>query len=136
MANYMFILRPAEKKFKVVCPECAKRGEVLDTCKICHGTAIKRKSIQQYYVQEKPIEITYTDREMRTGVLRYWENSCDFYYETVYPELNKYVPAVPHGIHLCHDSYKSALTECDRINKYLNNAAKEEAVVERIMFDL
>lgn len=119
MANYMFVLRPTNKKHKVVCPACAKRGEVLDSCSVCHGSAVKNTSIPQYYVQEKPVEITHIDRNPKTGVLRYWEGACDFFYETLYPELNMYVPEVPHGVHLCHDTKQSAQAECERINQFL-----------------
>jgi hypothetical protein len=119
MANYMFVLRPTEKKYKVVCPICAKRGIVEDSCFTCHGTGIKRKSVFQYYVQDRPIEIIRIDRDPKTGILRYWENLCEFFYETVDPKLNKYVPEVPYGIHLCHDDRKSAQVECERINKFL-----------------
>ena len=119
MANYMFVLRPTEKVIKTVCPECSKRGEVVNSCQTCHGSAIKKYNFTQYYVQDKPIQITNIDRDPKTGVLRYWEGACDFFYETVYPELNRYVPEVPHGIHLCHDTMLSAKQECERINKYL-----------------
>lgn len=119
MANYMFILRPIEKKFKVVCTACAKRGIVSDFCQTCRGTGTKGQRMAQYYVQDKPIEIIKVDRDPKTGVLRYWENLSEFFYETVYPELNKYVQEVPHGIHLCHDTRKSAQVECDRLNNYL-----------------
>ena len=126
MANFMFILRPTEKKYRVVCPDCAKRGEVLSSCKCCHGVGVISKRFPQYYLQDKPIEITRIDRDPETGILRYWEDSSDFFYETLYPELNKYVPNVIHGIHLCHDTWQSAHVECERINKYLKNAAKEQ----------
>ena len=119
MANFMFVLRPIEKKFKTVCPTCAKRGEVIDTCHRCAGKGVIHKSIPQYYVQDRPIQITHIDRDPKTGVLRYWENSCEFFYETTYPALHKYTPEVPHGIHLCHDTMKSAQVECERINVYL-----------------
>lgn len=127
MANYMFILRPTEKVHKAVCPKCAARGEVLDSCSECRGTAIKKTKSFTYYVKDTPININYTDRDPKTGILRYWENSEEFYYETVYPELNKYVPNVPHGIHFCHDTMKSALTECERINKYLLEESRNTA---------
>lgn len=132
MANYMFVLRPTEKKIKTVCLACAHRGEVIDECRWCHGTAVKKHSIPQYYVQEKPIEISHIDRDPKTGVLRYWENKSEFFYETVYPELNHYVPEVPHGIHLCHDTRVSAQTECERINNFLKNANKESFETIRI----
>ena len=122
MVTFMFILRPLEKKFKVVCPDCAKRGEVLDNCKCCHGQGVKGKRILQYYVQNSPIEITRVDRDPATGILRYWENLGEFYYETVTPALNRYVPEVPYGIHLCHATRKSADIECERINKILKDS--------------
>jgi hypothetical protein len=125
MANYMFILRPTEKKYKVVCPECAKHGEVLTTCRHCCGSGVRCKTIQQYYVQDKPIEIVEVDRNPKNGVIRYWENLSEFYYETTTPALNKYVPEVPYGIHLCHDTRKSAEIECERVNKYLMEANKQ-----------
>jgi hypothetical protein len=125
MANYMFILRPTVKKYKVVCPECARRGEVLYACGHCHGIGVVGKRVEQYYVQDRPIEITHIDRNPRNGVLRYWENSSEFFYETITPALNKYVPEVPYGVHLCHDSMKSAQAECERINKYLKDSAEQ-----------
>lgn len=125
MANYMFVLRPTEKKFRVVCPVCAKRGLIEDSCPMCHGSGTKGKSIFQYYVQDRPIEIEKIDRDPKTGVLRYWENLSEFLYETVYPELNKYVPKVPHGVHLCHDTRRSAEVECERINTYLTKSVAE-----------
>lgn len=119
MANYMFILKPTLKKFTTVCHACAKRGEVVSDCRMCCGTGVQKKSVFQYDVQDRPIEIERVDRDPETGILRYWENYCEYFYETVYPELNKYVPEVPHGIHMCHDNRKSAKIECERINKYL-----------------
>ena len=124
MANYMFILRSTEKKYKVVCPECAKRGEVLASCHHCCGAGVRGKTVQQYYVQERPIEIVKTDRDPKTGVLRYWESVDEFFYETVTPKLNKYVPEVPYGVHLCHDTRKSADTECERLNNYLKKTSQ------------
>lgn len=130
MANYMFVLRPSEKVHRIVCPECSKRGEVLNTCKMCHGQAYVRKRVPCYYVQDRPIEITHIDRDSKTGILRYWEGACDFYYETLYPKLNPHVPEVPHGVHLCHDTYLSAKTECERINKYLLENKVESSRLE------
>lgn len=124
MANYMFILRPTEKKYKVVCPDCAKRGEVLASCRCCCGAGVRGKTIQQYYVQERPIEIEKIDRDPKTGVLRYWENLSEFFYETVTPKLNKYTPEVPYGVHPCHDTRKLAETECERINSYLKKVSQ------------
>ena len=125
MANYMFVLRPVEKKITVVCPACTKRGEVISTCPACRGTAVKKKSIQQYYVQDKPIPIDRIDRDPKTGILRYWENKSDFYYETLYPSIHSQIQEVPYGVHLCHDTKLFAQTECERINNYLSNLSKE-----------
>lgn len=125
MANYMFVLRPTEKKFVKVCPACAKRGEVVDSCRTCYGKGVIKKSTFQYYVKDRPIEITYIDRDPKTGILRYWEDASNFFYETITHELNKYVPEVPYGVHLCHDTWKSAESECERINKYLRDSAKQ-----------
>ena len=124
MANFMYILRPTEKKFRAVCPACAKRGMIEDYCSTCHGTGTKGQKMMQYYVQDRPIEIEKVDRDPKTGVLRYWEDLSEFYYETLTPKLNSYVPEVPYGVHLCHDTKKSAQAECDRINKYLSNPDK------------
>lgn len=123
VANYMFVLRPTEKVHKSVCPACAARGEVLDSCQTCRGSAVKRYRSTQYYVQDKPIQIVHTDRDPKTGILRYWESKSEFYYETACPAINQYVPEVPHGIHFCHDDKKSADIECERINKYLADKA-------------
>lgn len=125
MANYMFVLRPIKKSYKTICSTCYERGEVLDSCFDCHGAGIIKKNTQQYFVQEKPIEIIQVDRDPKTGVLRYWENASEFYYETVYPELHRYTPKVPHGIHLCHDTKESAQIECERINKFLKGTEPE-----------
>ncbi len=125
MANFMYVLKPIESKVKTVCLACAKRGEVVDFCRFCNGEGITKKTIIQYGIKERPIQIDKVDRDPKTGILRYWENDSEFFYETVYPELNKYVPKVPYGIHLCHDDMKSAMTERDRINKHLKAEAKE-----------
>lgn len=126
MANYMFVLRPVDKIHKAVCPTCAARGEVLDSCPTCRGSAVKRYRFTQYYVQDRPIQITKVDRDPETGILRYWENMSEFYNETTTPKINKYVPEVPYGIHFCHDDKKSAETECNRINKYLKDKVNED----------
>ena len=124
MANFMYILRPTKACIKTVCPTCTKRGMVMDSCDTCHGKAFIKHSIPQYYVQDKPIEITRVDRDATTGILRYWENMSEFYYETTYPSLNKFTPGVPYGIHLLHDNKQSAQAECDRINGFLFEANK------------
>ena len=119
MANYMFVLRPGKDTRKVVCPACANRGEVISSCRVCGGNGTKKESIPAYYVQDRPIEIVKVDRDPKTGILRYWEGACDYFYETLDPSLNKYVPKVPYGVHICHDSKASAQQECDRINSFL-----------------
>ena len=124
MANYMFVLRPTNKSHKVVCPECVKRGEVLDSCHTCRGSAIKKSNITQYYVQDRPIEIVKVDRDPKTGILRYWEDSSNYFDETTYNSMNKYVPDVPYGIHFCHENKLSAAIECERVNAYLKKAKK------------
>lgn len=126
MATFMFVLRPTEKVYKSVCPACAARGEVLDSCTTCRGTAIKRFRFTQYYVQDRPIQIDKIDRDPKTGILRYWENMSEYYHETTTPDINKYVPEVPYGVHFCHDTRASAETECARINKYLADKAISE----------
>jgi hypothetical protein len=128
MANYMFILRPTEKVYKVVCPSCAQRGEVVGACSVCHGAGVKKHRIAQYYIQDRPVQITHIDRDPDTGILRYWENASEFFYETTYPSLNRYVPEVPYGIHPCHDTFLLAKRECDRINEYLIKVDKNERV--------
>lgn len=119
MANYMFVLRPGKTTRKVVCPACAKRGEIVDSCKICRGSGIKRETVTAYTVQDRPTEIVRIDRDPDTGILRYWQGACDYFYETVDSSLNRYVPDVPYGIHLCHDTKQSAIIECERVNKFL-----------------
>lgn len=124
MANFMYILRPTKAHIKTVCPTCTKRGMVIDNCATCHGKAFVKHSIPQYYVQDRPIEIVRVDRDAATGILRYWENRSEFYYETTYPSLNKFTPEVPYGIHLLHDDKQSAQIECTRVNSFLSEALK------------
>ena len=126
MANYMFVLRPTEKAYKSVCPACAERGEVINACPVCKGSAVKNYRYAQYYVQDRPIQIVKVDRDPKTGILRYWENASEYFNETTTPDLNRYVPEVPYGVHFCHDDKKSAEAECERINKYLASKAVEE----------
>jgi hypothetical protein len=125
MAHYMFVLRPIESKLKTVCLTCASRGEVVESCRSCRGEGVQTKTIIQYEVKDRPIPIEKVDRDPKTGILRYWENSSEFFLETTTPELNKYVPEVPHGVHLCHDTWKSAMIECERINKHIKEVNKE-----------
>lgn len=120
----MFLLRPTKEARKKVCPTCALRGEVLDACPTCHGKATINYSVFQFIVKKNPITITHIDRDPGTGILRYWENSCEFFNETVDPSLNPYIPEVPYGVHLCHSTLESAQKECKRINSFLEKEAK------------
>jgi hypothetical protein len=125
MAKYMYSLGRMEKKFMAVCPACAKRGEVIDDCRTCHGNGTIRKRALQYYVRTSPIEIVKVDRDPQNGILRYWEDKSNFCYETTTHELNEYVPDIPYGVHLLHEDKETAHVECDRINKYLKEKAKK-----------
>lgn len=119
MANYMFILRPGKETYKVVCPACAKRGEVVNSCRVCSGAGVKKVTMPAYYIQDRPVEIVKVDRDPKTGILRYWEGANDYFFETTTSELNKYVPDIPYGIHFCHDNKLSAQCECERVNAFL-----------------
>jgi hypothetical protein len=81
-----------------------------------------------YTTNRRPIEIVKVDRDPKTGIIRYWTDMSEFFYETVTPDLNKYVPAVPHGIHLIHKSLTDAFNEADRVNKHLEEAARVRMV--------
>ncbi len=115
----MFVLRPTFARYSFVCPTCAKRGQVISDCTDCHGRGTKIRKVMQYRVQDKPIQIIQIDRDPATGILRYWENQSDFYYETVDSSLNKFVPDVPHGIHLIHANAQFAKNELERVNAHL-----------------
>jgi hypothetical protein len=115
----MIRLKPVETKKKRVCPACYAKGEVIDDCHKCHGAGVINSKTIRYNVVARPIEIVKIDRDTETGIIRYWENQSEFFYETVTPELNKYVPEVPFGVHLLHDSYEEAFAEAARVNKAL-----------------
>jgi RecJ-like exonuclease len=132
MATFMYVLRPEEKIRKVVCPDCHRRGEVTDGCRLCHGAGVKSTVHIQFKVKDRPIEIIKIDRDPKTGILRYWENQSEFFYETTTYELNKNIPDVPYGVHLCHDTSESAHRECDRINKYLRNKNTMKKIIENL----
>ena len=134
MANYMFFIRLTSQKHKKVCHVCAERGEVIDSCKVCHGQGVKVWRIPAYEVKEKPVLIERVDRDPKTGILRYWEDASVFCYDAVDSSLNRYVPDVPYGVHLMHDSYKSAQAECERVNKYLADKAAKSNRVEELNF--
>ena len=115
----MYKLKPIEAKKKRVCSTCYTKGAVKPDCHKCHGTGVINSKTIRYNVAVHPIEIVKVDRDPKTGIIRYWENQSEFFYETVVPELNKYVPEVPFGIHLLHKNYDSAFTEANRVNKAL-----------------
>ncbi len=115
----MIRLKPVEAQKKRVCPACYARGEVTTDCHKCHGAGVINSKTIRYNVVARPVEIVKVDRDSKTGILRYWENQSEFFYETTTPELNKYVPKVPFGVHLIHESYEEAFTEAARVNKAL-----------------
>lgn len=116
----MIRLKPVETKKKRVCSACYTRGEVLPSCRKCHGAGVISSKAIRYTVAAFPVEIVKVDRDPETGIIRYWENLSEFFYETTTPALNKRVPEVPFGIHLIHDSFDEALIEADRVNKALD----------------
>lgn len=121
-------LTPTTTKFRAVCTACARRGRITEDCKTCHGSGEVMRSHMEYMVNRRPIEIVKVDRDPKTGIIRYWTDISEFFYETVTPDLNKYVPAVPHGIHLIHKSLTDAFNEADRTNKHLEEAARVRMV--------
>jgi hypothetical protein len=115
----MVKLKPVETKKKRVCPACYAKGEVKSDCRRCYGKGVISSTTVRYSVAARPIEIEKIDRDPKTGIRRYWENESEFFYETTTHELNKYIPNVPYGIHLIHDSYDDAFAEAERVNKAL-----------------
>lgn len=116
----MVKLKPIETTKKRVCPACYAKGEVANNCHKCHGAGVIKSKTVRYNVVARPIEIVKIDRDPKTGIIRYWENQSEFFYETTTPKLNKYVPEVPFGIHLIHESFEEAFAEVERINKALD----------------
>ena len=131
----MVKLKPVETKKKRVCPVCYTKGEVTTSCHKCHGTGVINSSTIRYRVTAHPVEVVKIDRDPKTGIIRYWENKSEFFYETTTPELNKYVPEVPFGVHLLHDSYEEAFAEAARVNEALDkhevDAARCSANVDK-----
>lgn len=123
----MVKLKPVETKKKRVCGACYARGEISTDCSKCYGKGFINSSTIRYKVAPHPIEIVKIDRDLKTGILRYWENQCEFFYETTTPELNDYVPEVPYGVHLLHDSFDEAFAEAERVNKALDKQEVEAA---------
>jgi len=123
----MIKLKPVEVKKKRVCSACYAKGEVTESCHKCHGTGVINSSTIRYRVTAHPVEIVKIDRDPRNGIIRYWENQSEFTYETTTPELNKYVPEVPFGVHLLHDSYEEAFAEAARVNEALDKQEVEAA---------
>lgn len=125
-------LKPTTTKFRAVCPTCAARGQITETCSNCGGSGEIRRSYTSYEVARYPVEIVKIDRDPKTGVLRYWENMSEFFYETITPDLNKWVPLVPHGVHLLHPTLSEASAEANRINRYLEEAAKIRMIPRKV----
>lgn len=117
-------LTPTTTKFRAVCTACARRGRIVEDCKTCHGSGEVMRSHMKYELNRRPIDIVKVDRDSRTGIIRYWTDMSEFFYETVTPSLNKYVPEVPHGIHLVHKSLLDAENEANRINRHLEESAR------------
>jgi CO dehydrogenase nickel-insertion accessory protein CooC1 len=115
----MIRLKPVETKKKRVCPVCYAKGEVKTDCKKCYGKGVISSTTIRYTVATRPVEIEKIDRDPDTGIIRYWGNKSEFFYETTTHELNKYVPEIPFGIHLLHDNFDEALIEAERVNKAL-----------------
>jgi hypothetical protein len=118
----MFMLKAVETKKKRVCPTCFAKGEVKTDCHKCRGAGVINSKTIRYDVAMRPKEIEKIDRDPKSGVLRYWENKSEFFYETTTPALNKYVPDVPFGIHFIHRNYEEAQAEAERVNKALEEA--------------
>jgi hypothetical protein len=119
----VFVLGLEDVVKKVVCKACANRGEITSNCYECGGRGIHKKTVKRFKVKNRYIEIEKIDRDPKTGIIRYWTGACDFYYETTYPALNSFMPDVPFGIHMVHNTLESAQVEVDRINTFL---AKQE----------
>lgn len=124
-----YILKSSDSVVKVVCPACAKRGEVIHSCPVCGGNGIRRKSVIRFFLAKNPITITKVDRDPKTGVIRYWHSRSEFFYETTTPELNPYVPDVPFGIHFIHSTKEEAEKEVLRINTYLEKHERESSAI-------
>lgn len=120
MAIEMYRLKMTEQRIRKCCPTCIKRGHIDEFCKSCNGNGTIRSRINRYEVTPHTLTVYKIDRDPKTGILRYWESADEFYYETTTPELNKYVPEVPHGIHLVHYTRADAELERDRVNKELD----------------
>ena len=116
----MVKLKPDETKKTRVSPACYAKGEVTDDCHKCHGAGVINSKTIRYKVEPRPVEIVKIDRDPKTGIIRYWENQSEFFYETTTTKLNKYVPEVPFGIHLIHENFEDAFAEADRVNKALD----------------
>ena len=121
----MIKLKPVDAKKKRVCSACYTKGEITDSCRKCHGAGVINSKVIRYNVAAHPVEIVKVDRDQETGIIRYWENQSEFFYETTTPKLNKYVPEVPFGIHLLHDSFEEAFAEAARVNEALDKLDAE-----------
>lgn len=113
----MYRLRLVTKKKVVTCEYCTAQGEVKSNCTRCGGKGVHFKSYECYEVAPRTIKIVKIDRDPKTGILRYWENMSEYYYETVLGDMNKYIPDYPYGVHFLHFTKAAAENEAERLNK-------------------
>ena len=111
---------------KVFCRSCAKHGFIDPKCPECNGKGVHKFHWEGFRVSDEAYILEKVDRCPKTGHIRYWLDKSTFCYETVTPELNKYCPDVPYGIHYYHDTYQDAEAEAIRVNSYLYNEAKKK----------
>lgn len=110
---------------KVFCRSCARQGCINPKCPECGGKGIHKFHWEGFRASNEAYILEKVDRCPETGHIRYWSDKSNFCYETVTPELNKYCPDVPYGIHYYHDTYKEAEAEVNRVNDYLYKEAKK-----------
>lgn len=105
------------------CKKCSKLGYINSNCPECGGKGIHKFHWEGYKVSNSAQILEKVDRCPETGHIRYWSDKSNFCYETTTPELNKYCPNVPYGIHFYLDTYEEAETEACRVNTYLRKEA-------------
>lgn len=111
---------------RVFCRSCARLGCINPKCPECGGKGIHKFHWDGFRVSNDAYILEKVDRCPKTGHIRYWSDKSNFCYETVTPELNKYCPNVPYGIHYYHDIYQDAEAEVTRVNSYLYKEATEK----------
>ena len=97
----MYSIREKPFKIQVPCRNCAEKGYINKSCQACNGKGIHNKIFIAYKVNEREEKIEKIDREDKTGELRYWEDSSNFFYESS---------------KLIHFNKEDAKTECDKRN--------------------